>query len=238
MTISSTSVAMTTSPASFASEELVRRVAANLAVVRARIASSGRDPSAVRVVAVTKTFGVEHVRCAAAVGLDAVGENYVEELEAKREAGRDLKVAWHYLGALQSNKIRRVVDCADVVCGVSRAKELEKIASYRPDQAIYVQVDFTGAARRNGAEPRDVAALVGRGRALGLSVRGLMTVAPTDPAGARSAFAATSALADDLALVERSMGMSDDLELACELGSTEIRVGRALFGDRGAGAAP
>jgi uncharacterized pyridoxal phosphate-containing UPF0001 family protein len=69
-------------------------------------------------------------------------------------------------------------------------------------------------------------------------VLGLMTVAPTDPSAARSAFQSTIALADQLGLVERSMGMSDDLELACELGSTEIRVGRALFGDRGAGVSP
>jgi uncharacterized pyridoxal phosphate-containing UPF0001 family protein len=229
---------MTTSPASFADGGLAGRVAANLAVVRARIASTGRDPSEVRVVAVTKTFDVDHVRAAAAAGLDAVGENYVDELASKRAAAADLMVSWHYLGALQSNKIHRVVGCADVICGVSRAKELEKIAIHRSDQPIYVQVDFTGAAQRNGAAPRDVAALVERGRNLGLAVLGLMTVAPTDPSAARSAFQSTIALADQLGLVERSMGMSDDLELACELGSTEIRVGRALFGDRGAGVSP
>jgi uncharacterized pyridoxal phosphate-containing UPF0001 family protein len=229
---------MTTSPASFADEGLAGRVAANLAAVRGRIASTGRDPSGVRVVAVTKTFNVDHVRAAAAAGLDAVGENYVDELARKRAAAPDLMVSWHYLGALQSNKIHRVVVCADVICGVSRTKEIEKIAIHRSDQPIYVQVDFTGAAQRNGAAPGDVAALVQRGRDLGLSVLGLMTVAPTDPGAARAAFAATTALADELGLVERSMGMSDDLELACELGSTEIRVGRALFGARGADAAP
>jgi uncharacterized pyridoxal phosphate-containing UPF0001 family protein len=77
-----------------------------------------------------------------------------------------------------------------------------------------------------------VASLVSRARALDLDVRGLMTVAPVDPELARRAFVATDLLASDLGLVERSMGMTDDLEIACRCGSTEVRVGRALFGPR------
>ena len=73
-----------------------------------------------------------------------------------------------------------------------------------------------------------------RGRALDLDVRGLMTVAPNDPEGARRAFRSLGALADDLGLAERSMGMSDDLEVACEYGTSEVRIGRALFGARAA----
>jgi uncharacterized pyridoxal phosphate-containing UPF0001 family protein len=223
---------MTTYPASFASDELVQRVAANLADVRARIVSSGRAGESVRIVAVTKTFAPAMVRAASAAGLGDVGENYVDELRDKRAATTDLALTWHYLGALQTNKIARIVQVADVVCGVSRVKELDKIASLRPGLALYVQVDYTGAAGRNGAPPSDVADLVARGRGLGLDVRGLMTVAPPEFAAARKAFRATSELADELGLAERSMGMSDDLELACECGSTEVRVGRALFGPR------
>ena len=229
---------MTTSPASSVSDALAQRVAANLIGVHRRIASTGREPSGVRIVAVTKTFDVAHVRVAAALGLSAVGENFVGELCAKRDAAMDVSVAWHYLGALQTNKIQRIVACADVICGVSRLKELERIADHQSDQAVYVQVDFTEAVGRNGAAPKDVEALVGRGRTLGLDVRGLMTVAPMDRQGARRAFGATRSLTDDLGLVECSMGMSDDLELACELGSSEVRVGRALFGPRGVDAAP
>lgn len=228
-----TSVAMTTSQASFASDELVQRVEANLAVARARIASSGRDPSSVSIVAVTKTFGAEMVRAAFAAGLRSVGENYVDELVDKRAHASDVDVSWHYLGALQSNKISRLVTAADVLCGVSRTKEIDKIAGARPGMAIYVQVDFTGADGRNGAQPDAVAALVGRGRDAGLDVRGLMTVAPIEPSQARRAFAATVSLADDLGLAQRSMGMTDDLEVACECGATEVRLGRALFGPRG-----
>jgi pyridoxal phosphate enzyme (YggS family) len=238
MTTSSTSVAMTTSPASSANPELVARVAQNLATLRARIASTGREAASIRIVAVTKTFGVDAVRAAVDNGLDHLGENYVDELEIKFAQSRDLDISWHFLGALQSNKIARVARCADVLATVSRTKELEKIATGDAPPALYVQVDYTGGATRNGAEPRDVAALVERARALELDVRGLMTVAAPDPALARVAFANLAALRSDLGLVECSMGMSDDLELACELGTSEIRIGRALFGERVAVTAP
>ena len=224
---------MTTSPASFASRDLVARVAHNLTQVHARLAASGREPSLVRVVAVTKGFGVDAVRAAAAVGLGAVGENYVDELCDKRNAALDVDVAWHFLGVLQSNKLARALHCADLLCSVARVKELERIARDHPGRAIYVHVDFTGAAQRHGAAPDEVTALVTRGRALDLDVRGLMTIAPSDPDGARVAFRGLATLADDLGVVERSMGMSDDLEIAGEFATTEVRIGRALFGPRG-----
>ena len=229
---------MTTFPASSASPELVALIGANLARVHERIAASGRDPSLVRVVAVTKTFGVDAVRGAAAVGLAAVGENYVGELCDKRDAARDVDVAWYFLGALQSNKLTRVLHCADVLCSVARVKELVRIARERPGSPLYVQVDFTGASLRHGAAPDEVEALVARGRELGLDVRGLMTIASPDPEAARVAFRGVATLADDLGLVERSMGMSDDLEIACEFATTEVRIGRALFGPRSVAQAP
>jgi hypothetical protein len=223
---------MTTSQASSASHELVHRVVANLAVAKARIASTGRDPERIRVVGVTKTFGADVVRAASAAGITCVGENYLDELVAKHSATGDLALTWHYLGSLQTNKIARLCEHADLLCGVSRLKEIEKIAHVRPGMAIYVQVDFTGAAQRNGAGESEVEGIVQRARELGLDVRGLMTVAPEDPDGARAAFKATAALADELGLKERSMGMSDDLEIACEQGTSEVRLGRALFGPR------
>lgn len=224
---------MTTFPASSADQELIQRVADGLGAVRARVAASGRE-GLVRIVAVTKTFGSSAVRAAAAAGLTAVGENYIDELEAKRAAAGDVPVAWHYLGALQTNKIARVCAAADLVCSLSRSREIDRIARLRPGMAVYVQVDHTGAEGRNGAPPGEVADLVTRARAAGLEVRGLMTVAPPDAAGTRRAFLATSALADDLGLVERSMGMSGDLDIALECGTTELRLGQVLFGPRGA----
>ena len=229
---------MTTFPASSAEEALTGRTRVNLEIVRQRIAAVGRHPDEVRVVAVTKGFGPEVVRAAVAAGLTDVGENYVAELEAKRRQSGALGLCWRYLGALQSNKIARVSRVADVIEGVSRPKEITRLAHDAPGAAIYVEVDVTGRAERGGSAPDAVAALVALGRAQGLDVRGLMTVAPPDEAGARTAFATLRELADGLDLVERSMGMSDDFELACRYGTTEIRLGRALFGDRVPAARP
>jgi pyridoxal phosphate enzyme (YggS family) len=234
MTTSSTSVAMTTFPASSAEAELDARVAHNLTRLRARIATTGRDPATIRIVAVTKTFGVDAVRAAVASGLHHVGENYVDELETKDVQSRGLDVTWHYVGALQSNKIARVCAHAQVVSTVSRTKELEKIAARVERPQLYVQVDYVGGATRNGAEAREVPALVRRARDLDLDIRGLMTVAAPEPALARSAFAKLSELRVDQGLDECSMGMTDDLEIACEFGTTEVRIGRALFGERDA----
>jgi pyridoxal phosphate enzyme (YggS family) len=237
MTTSSTSVAMTTSPASSASADLVQRVARNLAAVRERISRTGRDPASVRIVAVTKTFGLDAVRAAVVNGLTHLGENYVDELCQKRAQSDETTITWHYLGAVQSNKVARVVDCADVVASVSRIKELERIAALAPRKPVYLQVDYSGAPQRHGAREGDVALLVERARALEVDLRGLMTVAPMDPEGARRAFRSLGALADQFGLAERSMGMSDDLELACACGTSEVRIGRALFGARAVGGA-
>jgi len=229
---------MTISPASSADPQLVARVAQNLATLRARISTTGRDPASIRIVAVTKTFGVHAVRAALANALPDVGENYVDELEAKCAQSRELPLRWHFVGTLQSNKIARVIACAQVVSTVSRMKELERIAASAHRPVLYVQVDYTGSSSRNGAPSAEVAALVQRARDLELDVQGLMTVAAPDPALARSAFGALAALRTDLGLTECSMGMSDDLEVACEMGTSEVRIGRALFGERVAVSAP
>jgi len=136
------------------------------------------------------------VRAARAAGLDDVGENYVEELTEKRAATPDVQVVWHYLGALQTNKIAQVTKVADVLCGVSRLKELDKIASHRPGMRCTCRWT-TPLRRAQRSAPGDVASLVSRARALDLDVRGLMTVAPVDPELARRAFVATDLLASD-----------------------------------------
>jgi pyridoxal phosphate enzyme (YggS family) len=223
---------MTTSPASFDNSQLIEHVRASLVTVRNKIGETGRDPSSVRIVAVTKTFGTEAVLAAHAAGLTSVGENYLNELSAKREALADLAVNWHYLGALQTNKIGRIAAVADVVSGVSRAKEIERLAALTSTVMIDIQVDVTGMEQRNGAAPADVVKLVAFARSLSVRVRGLMIVAPPDPVAAQRAFATVGALADEAGVVERSMGMSDDYESACRAGSTELRLGRVLFGAR------
>ena len=138
-------------------------------------------PQSVRIVAVTKTFGVPEVLAASELGLSHFGENYVDELCAKRDVAPE--ATWHFLGALQTNKIARVAACADVLSGVSREKELTKIAALASASSVDIQVDFTGRAERNGVAPEDVARLVSRARELNLNVRGLMVVAPPEPRG-------------------------------------------------------
>jgi uncharacterized pyridoxal phosphate-containing UPF0001 family protein len=171
-------------------------------------------------------------RLAVEAGLGALGENYAGELVHKAADLADLDVEWHFLGSIQTNKLARLLPVVSCLQGVSREKEATAIAARRPGCPIMVQVDVTGAPGRGGAQPVEVVGLVARARALGLDVRGLMTVAPIETTAARAAFRLVRTMADDLGLEERSMGMTDDLELAVEEGSTLVRVGRALFGAR------
>ncbi len=212
-------------------------VASGLERVRVRIAAAGGDPDRVRVVAVTKGFGPEAVVAARDAGVLDVGENYAQELLAKdevlrRSAAGDPGVRWHFLGAIQRNKVAGLAPVVSCWQSVARAVEGEAIARRRRGVAVLVEVETTGAPGRNGCAPGAVAPLVADLRACGLDVEGLMTVAPVGRDAARAAFRTVRALADDLGLVERSMGMSDDLELAVAEGATMVRVGRALFGDR------
>ena len=231
MTVDSTSVTMTKFHPSFAKDEYVALVASRLAEVQERISRVSSAYPTPLIVGVTKTFGPEAPEAALLAGLRDVGDNYIEELEVKRAALKDWPLQWHYLGALQSNKIGRIVSVADVISGVSRRKEIDRIARATRDVCIDIQVDFTHAPERNGAPVEEVPDLVTYARAAGVAVRGLMTVAPVGE-GARAAFEETRALADSLELEGCSMGMTDDLEAAIQAGSTELRLGRALFGSR------
>ena len=188
-----------------------------------------------RVVGVTKGFGLDAVQAALEAGLRDLGENYAKELVDKATAaGGD--AVWHFLGAVQRNKVPDLAPLVGLWESVAREPEGARIARFAPGAPVLVQVDTTGLPGRNGCAPSDVAELVERLRDLGLAVRGLMTVAAPGPAGA-AAFTEVGRLADSLGLDERSMGMSDDLEAAVAAGSTMVRVGRALFGERPSGRA-
>lgn len=223
---------MTTSPTSSSNSELDALVASNLSEIRSRIADTGRDVHSVRVVAVTKTFGPEAIVAAVANGLTHVGENYVSELIEKHESLRDIEVQWEFLGAIQTNKVSKIANYADVVTTLSRASEVESFAKRGATNRFYLQVDFTGNDGRNGAPERDIPKLCTLARESGLLVSGLMTIASPNPREAELAFRSMAALADELQLPDRSMGMTDDFEAACRAGSTELRLGRALFGAR------
>ena len=224
---------ISTSPPSSASGSVAER----LHSVRLRIAQAGGDPSAVRVVAVTKGFGPEAVIAARDAGLHDIGENYANELVAKvaaleGEQSAPSLLRWHFLGAIQRNKVARLAPVIGLWQSVSRAEEGARIARFAPGAMVLVEVDMTGLPGRNGCPPDDVRFLVARLRDAGLDVRGLMTVAPPGPDEAGRAFASVGSLADELGLEERSMGMTDDLEAAVRAGTTMVRIGRALFGER------
>ncbi|HEX3332915.1 MAG TPA: alanine racemase [Acidimicrobiales bacterium] len=185
-----------------------------------------------RVVAVTKGFGSDAVQAAVEAGLHDIGENYAAELESKAPAVVSaVPVVWHFLGAVQRNKVARLAPIVGLWESVARAEEGARIARFAPGAKVLVEVDTTGLPGRNGCAPSDAGPLVADLRAVGLDVRGLMTVAAPGEA-ARTAFEAVARLADDLGLEERSMGMSDDLEAAVAAGTTMVRIGRALFGER------
>jgi uncharacterized pyridoxal phosphate-containing UPF0001 family protein len=211
-------------------------VVERLAAVRDRIAAAGGAPD-VRVLAVTKGFGASSVLDAVTAGLDAVGENYAQELLAKSgQVAERLEAAsapaWHFLGAIQRNKVRALAPVVACWQGVARLAEGQAIAQHAPGAKVLVQVAVDGVPGRNGCPSTEVAELVDELSGLGLFVRGLMVVAPVDPRAARATFADVRRLADRLGLAERSMGMSDDLEAAVGEGSTMVRIGRGLFGDR------
>jgi PLP dependent protein len=209
-------------------------VAARLARVRERIERAGGDPGLVEVLAVTKAFGLDALGAAHRLGLD-VGENYAQELVQKRDAferSGDRSLRWHFLGAIQTNKIRVLAPRVDCWQSLSRAVEAERIAAAAPGATVLLEVACPEEQGRPGCPPEGIPGLATEAAAAGLSVLGLMVVAPRGPGAARGAFRAVRRLADDLGLAVRSMGMSDDLELAVEEGSTLVRVGRALFGDR------
>jgi len=215
-------------------------VADRLAEVRGRIRDAGGSPDAVRVVAVTKGFGPEVVEAAVGAGLADMGESYAQELEAKAKglegtaAGEQCR--WHFLGHVQRNKVRKVashVHLWQAVDRVAAGEEIARATAPRPRPPVLVQVNVSDEADKHGCRFDDAPALVDSLTAVGLPVVGLMAVGPYGPPeAARDGFRRLARLADDLGLPERSMGMTDDLEVAVQEGTTMVRVGRALFGSR------
>lgn len=189
-------------------------VAERVAEVRRRIGSD------VVIVAVTKGFGPEAVGQALDAGVHDVGENYAQELLAKAGDARTEGARWHFLGAVQRNKVKALSPHVRVWQGVDRPLDLPV------DADKLVQVNLSGLEQRNGCDWDDAAALVDGTP----GVVGLMGVAgPGDP---RPQFRRLAALAHDLGLSTVSMGMSGDYETAVEEGSTMVRLGTALFGPR------
>lgn len=210
--------------------------------IAARQAASGWSHP-VRIVAVTKTFGPEVVRAAAAAGLTDVGENRVQEALAKQDACAAVPVIWHLIGGLQTNKARQVVGRFGLIHSVDREEVGSAIARRVPEgahQEVLVQVNCSAEPQKGGIAPNALPTLLDALRKhAALRVRGLMTMAAfdADEAAQRRTFAVLrtlrdAAVAEGHDLPELSMGMSNDFGAAVTEGATMLRLGSVLFGAR------
>jgi pyridoxal phosphate enzyme (YggS family) len=232
-------------------------IAENFSVVKQRInvaaARAGRDPSEIKLITVTKGFSVPRIVEAVEAGADALGENRAAEAAEKFEIlGRVVEgrsISWHFLGYLQTNKVKYVIGFADFIHSVDRislAEEIDKRArALGKKQPVLIEVNVSGEPSKAGLKPAEVTGFVeGLGRFQNLEAKGLMTIAPLadDPelarpvfAGLRETFERTRAATGLTELKELSMGMTDDYEVAIEEGATIVRIGRAVMGPRPAG---
>jgi pyridoxal phosphate enzyme (YggS family) len=216
-----------------AAAEVADRLAAVQEKVAAAAGRSGRSPSAVRLVVVTKGVPPPVMQAAIDAGATDLGENRAQELLAKAPE-LEPQPTWHFIGRLQRNKVAGLAPLVGLWQSVDRLELGQAIAGRAPGAAVLAEVNVADDPAKAGVAPDDAPALVDGLRAAGLSVDGLMTIpaAGRDP---RPAFATLTALADRLGLAEVSMGMSDDFEVAVEEGATIVRVGRAIFGPRSEG---
>jgi uncharacterized pyridoxal phosphate-containing UPF0001 family protein len=215
-------------------EQRIAYVAERLHIVRSRIQAAGGVD--VAILPVTKTWGIEWCMAAHGAGCAEVGENYAQEVVAKLSSP-DRPFGVRFIGQLQTNKVRMLAPLVQVYETVDRPSLVRELATRVPGARVLVQVapvDFDDATSKGGCVMAEVPALVDAARTAGLDVLGLMAVGPTvgGPEAARPTFRAVRSLVDRLGLRQCSMGMSDDLEVAVQEGSTQVRVGSALFGER------
>jgi len=226
-------------------------IAENIENIRRRIdlacQKSGRSPSEVTLVAVSKTFSAEMIDEAVAGGITDIGENYVQELLKKRELVQSPNIRWHFIGHLQSNKIRyliRWVHLIQTVDSIGLAREINRLAVGAGRTVdVLIEVNTTGEKGKFGVAPEQVAKLVnGMASCTNIRVYGLMTMGPflPDPEGSRPMFRTLRILKEEISslpyenveMKHLSMGMTGDFEVAIEEGATIIRIGTAIFGPR------
>jgi pyridoxal phosphate enzyme (YggS family) len=199
-------------------------------------ARAGRDPAGIKLIAVTKTVPADSIREAVACGIEHIGENRLQEALPKREALQDLDVTWHFIGHLQTNKARKVVENFDWVQCVDRPELAAKLnqTATKP-LPVLIEVRLHEEPNKSGMDERHLPGFVSEfSRYSQLHLRGLMAIPPffDDPEEARPYFRKLRQLAECFKLTELSMGMSHDFEVAIEEGATMVRIGTALFGER------
>ncbi len=221
-------------------EELSARVSSVRSNIEAACAGAGRDPSDVTLVAVSKLIPARLVRWARDLGIIDFGENYVKEMTEKRKQVTGAR--WHFLGTLQSHTVNAVAGNADMVHSLEPGGAVERLSRKAASEGLsisgLVQVDLAG--RPTGTPPGEVRPFLERAEGLeGLAVTGLMTIPPAsaDLEDARGYFRTLREMRDELRgrwprVVELSMGMSLDYEVAVGEGATIVRVGTAIFGER------
>jgi hypothetical protein len=217
-------------------------VAENLRALRERVAAAcqraGRSPEEVVIVAVSKTFPAKLVAEACLAGLTDIGENRVQEAAEKIPQVEALgsHPRWHLVGHLQTNKVKTALGLFDIIHSVDSLRLAEAISRQAETPAsVLLEVNVGGEASKFGFTPAEAGRAVEQMERLpGLSVQGLMTVAPLsdDPEEVRPVFRELRRLRDALGLRHLSMGMTDDFEVAIEEGATMVRIGRAIFGPR------
>ena len=226
-------------------------ITVRLTGVRDRIAGaalrSHRQPSSVRLVAVSKTFPIEAVRAASAAGQVDFGENKVQEGQGKILAAGALTLRWHLIGHLQSNKAKKAAALFDVIHSIDSVDLLQNVDAAAAERGrtvdVLIQVDLAQEPTKHGAPEAVVPSIIEAARAChSARLVGLMLLPPAvdNPDAARPYFAALRGLRDGYLqsgvpasmVAELSMGMSHDYEVAVEEGATLVRVGSAIFGDR------
>jgi len=204
--------------------------------IQAAAARSGRPAEAIKLIAVTKTVPGDRIREAVEAGIRHIGENRLQEALPKREELHDLPVTWHFIGHLQTNKAKKVVEHFDWVQCVDRPDLAEKLnqAATKP-LPVLIEVNVGGELSKSGIDPGELERFVDRfNRYERLDLRGLMTIPPffENPDEVRPYFGKMRRLAERFGLRELSMGMSHDFEVAVEEGATMVRIGTSLFGER------
>jgi pyridoxal phosphate enzyme (YggS family) len=198
----------------------------NLERVRDRIAAAGRDPGDVRICAAIKYVPVDELPVLAEAGIEVVGENRAQDLLAKQEGHRDL-FEWHFIGALQSRKVKDVAPHVALIHSLASDSALAQLETH-PAPAVLVQVNVAGEESKAGVEPADLGDFIAR---CPVPVAGLMTMPPLaeQPEDSRRHFARLAELAGEHGLTELSMGTTQDFEVAAAEGATIVRLGTVLY---------